>query len=168
MNKVGCLSIMALFSLLACSAHAQEVKLAVVDMQVVLREAPQIAKINDSLNKQFKGRQSEIIQAQHNLESEATNLEKNAAVMKETDRINLEKKVMTDRNKVQTMIASFQKDVSAQQSKLFEGFSKQLGSVVNKLADQSSYDVVIQKNNLLYAKNNLDITQQVVDALKRA
>ena len=39
---------------------------------------------------------------------------------------------------------------------------------MKKLAAQSGYDLVIQKGSTLYAKNDLDITQQVLDALKRA
>ena len=84
------------------------------------------------------------------------------------DRNKLEKKVMTDRNNERTMIASFQKDLSKQQSESLHGFSQQLEGVMKKLAAQSGYDLVIQKGSTLYAKNDLDITQQVLDALKRA
>lgn len=167
MKKVCLLSLASLFTLLAVNAHA-DVKLAVVDMQAVLQKAPQIAKINDSLTKQFKGRQDQIVQAQHNLQSETQNLEKNAAVMKVDERANLEKKIMMDRNNVQSMVASFQKDLSKQQSDSLHGFSQQLDSVVSKLASQSGFDLVVQKGSTLYAKSDLDITQQILDALKKA
>lgn len=167
MKKVCLLSLASLFTLLAANAHA-DVKLAVVDMQAVLQKAPQIAKINDSLTKQFKGRQDQIVQAQHSLQSETQNLEKNAAVMKVDERANLEKKIMMDRNNVQSMVASFQKDLSKQQSDSLHGFSQQLDSVVSKLASQSGFDLVVQKGSTLYAKSDLDITQQVLDALRKA
>lgn len=131
------------------------------------KRPPQISKINDSLTKQFKGRQDQIVQAQRNLESETKNLEKNAAVMKVDERTNLEKKIMTDRNNVQTMVASFQKDLSKQQSDSLHGFSQQLDSVVSKLAAKTGFDLVIQKGSVLYAKSDLDITQQVLDDLRK-
>lgn len=167
MKKVCLLSLASLFTLLAANAHA-DVKLAVVDMQAVLQKAPQIAKINDSLTKQFKGRQDQIVQAQHSLQSETQNLEKNAAVMKVDERANLEKKIMMDRNNIQSMVASFQKDLSKQQSDSLHGFSQQLDSVVGRLASQSGFDLVVQKGSTLYAKSDLDITQQVLDALRKA
>ena len=167
MKKVWLLSLASCFTLLGANAYADGLKLAVVDMQVVLQKAPQIAKINESLNKQFKGRQDRIVKAQHDLENETQNLEKNAAVMKADDRTNLEKKIMTDRNDVQTMVASFQKDLSKQQSDSLHGFSQQLDGIVSKLATQTGLDLVIQKGSTLYAKNDLDITQQVLDALKK-
>ncbi|WP_126322805.1 OmpH family outer membrane protein [Candidatus Rickettsiella viridis] len=167
MKKVCLLSLASLFTLIAANAQA-DVKLAVVDMQAVLQKAPQIAKINDSLTKQFKGRQDQIVQAQHNLQSETQNLEKNAAVMKVDERANLEKKIMTDRNNVQSMVASFQKDLSKQQSDSLHSFSQQLDSVVSRLASQSGFDLVVQKGSTLYAKSDLDITQQVLDALRKA
>lgn len=167
MKKVALLSFASLVMLLAANAYADGVKLAVVDMQAVLQKAPQIAKINESLTKQFKGRQDQIIQAQRNLQNETQDLEKNAAVMKQEDRNKLEKKIMTDRNNVQTMVASFQKDLSKKQSDSLHDFSQQLDGVVSKLAKQTGIDLVVQKGSTLYAKNDLDITQQVLDALKK-
>lgn len=168
MNKVCLVSIVTLTTgLIALSAQA-EVKLAVVDMQVVLQKAPQVAKINEALTHQFKARQDNIIEAEKELKKEATNLQKNAAVMKAEDRSALENKLMTDENKVKSMVTIFQKDLSKQQSESLHNFSQQLDSVVSKIAAQSGYDLVIQKGSTLYAKNNLDITQQILDALKRA
>lgn len=168
MNKVCLVSIVMLMTGLSAVTAQAEVKLAVVDMQVVLQKAPQIAKINDALTRQFKARQDSIVKAQNELQKEASNLQKNAAVMKADERNNLENKLMTDRNNVNSMIASFQKDLSKQQSESLHHFSQQLDGVVSKVAVQSGYDLVIQKGSTLYAKNNLDITQQILDALKRA
>ncbi len=168
MKNVYLLPFASLFMLLAANAHAEGVKLAVVDMQAVLQKAPQIEKINKNLTAQFKGRQDKIMQAQRDLQNETQNLEKNAAVMKADDRAKLENKIMTDRNNVQSMVASFQKDLSKQQSDSLHGFSQQLDGVVSKLAAQTGIDLVIQKGSTLYAKNDLDITQQVLDALKKA
>jgi outer membrane protein len=168
MNKVCLVSIVTLMTgLLTLPAYA-DVKLAVVDMQVILQKAPQIAKINEGLTRQFKGRQASIVKAQNELRTEAENLQKNAAVMKAVDRSTLENKLMTDENNVKSMVASFQKDLSEQQSKSLHGFSQILDGVVSKLAGQEHWDVVIQKGSTLYAKSDLDITQQVLDALKRA
>ena len=169
MNKVCLLSIVTLMTgLLSLSVHADEAKLAVVDMQVILQKAPQISKINDALTRQFKGRQDSIVKAQNELQKEAENLQKNAAVMQADKRSNLENKLMIDRNNVNSMIAAFQKDLSKQQSESLHSFSQQLESVVSKVAAQSGYDLVIQKGSTLYAKNNLDITQKILDVLKRA
>lgn len=169
MNKVCLLSIVTLMTgLLSLSVHADEAKLAVVDMQVILQKAPQISKINDALTRQFKGRQDSIVKAQNELQKEAENLQKNAAVMQADKRSNLENKLMIDRNNVNSMIAAFQKDLSKQQSESLHSFSQQLDSVVSKVAAQSGYDLVIQKGSTLYAKNNLDITQKILDVLKRA
>ncbi|OJA00749.1 hypothetical protein BEV13_02540 [Rickettsiella grylli] len=168
MNKIYLVSILTIMTgLLTLTAQAEEIKLAVVDMQAVLQRAPQIAKINDVLTRQFKGRQDSIMKAQNELQKEASNLQKNAAVMKADERSVLENKVMTDQNKVKSMIAAFQKDLSKKQSESLHSFSQELDGVVNKVATQSGYDVVLQKGSTLYAKNNLDITQQVLDALKK-
>lgn len=168
MNKICLVStVMLMTGLLSVSAQADELKLAVVDMQAVLQKAPQIAKINDALTHQFEGRQNSIVKAQDELQKEANNLQKNAAVMKPEERDNLEHKLMTDRNNVNSMITCFQKDLSKQQSESLHGFSQQLDSVVSKLAVEGHFDVVIQKGSTLYAKSDLDITPKVLEALKK-
>ena len=136
--------------------------------KVLFAEEKYSSKINDALTRQFKGRQDSIVKAQNELQKEAENLQKNAAVMQADKRSNLENKLMIDRNNVNSMIAAFQKDLSKQQSESLHSFSQQLDSVVSKVAAQSGYDLVIQKGSTLYAKNNLDITQQILDVLKRA
>lgn len=168
MNKVCLLSIITLMvTLLTMPAYA-DVKLAVVDMQVVLQKAPQIAKINEALTRQFKSRQDSIVKEQTRLQAEANQLQKNGAVMTPGKRNQLQENVMTDQNKIKTMVASFEKDLSKQQSESLHNFSLVLQNVVSKLAEQLNLDVVLQKGSTLFAKNNLDITNQVLEALKKA
>lgn len=168
MNKVCLVSIVTLMTGLLTVPVYADVKLAVVDMQVVLQKAPQVAKINEALTRQFKGRQDSIVKQQNDLQKEAGELQKNGAVMNADKRSILENRVMTDENRVKSMIASFQKDLSKQQSESLHSFSMQLQTVVSKVALQSGYDLVIQKGSTLYAKNDLDITNQILEALKKA
>lgn len=168
MNKVCLVSIVTLMAgLLTLPAYA-DVKLAVVDMQVVLQKAPQIAKINEALTRQFKSRQESIVKEQNHLQAEASELQKNGAVMTPAKRNELQENVMTDQNKVKTMVAAFEKELSKQQSESLHGFSLILQKVVSKVAEQSGYDVVLQKGSTLFTKNDLDITNQILEALKKA
>lgn len=167
MKKLWWLSVTALWlTVFTLSAQAEGLKLAIVDMQAILQKAPQIAKINEALTHQFKGRQDKIVQAQKELQSQKERLEKNAAVMKADERAALEKKIMTDTNNIQSMVVSFQKDLSKQQSESLHNFSQQLDGVVSRLAAKKGVDVVIQKGSTLYAKSDLDITADVLGALK--
>ncbi len=73
---------------------------------------------------------------------------------------------MTDTNNIQSMVVAFQKDLSKQQSESLHNFSQQLDGVVSRLAAKKGVDVVIQKGSTLYAKSDLDITADVLGALK--
>ncbi|WP_010598143.1 OmpH family outer membrane protein [Rickettsiella massiliensis] len=71
MKKLWWLSVTAmLLTVFTLGAQAEGLKLAIVDMQAILQKAPQIAKINDALTRQFKGRQDKIVQSQKELQSE--------------------------------------------------------------------------------------------------
>jgi outer membrane protein len=167
MKKLWWLSVTAMWlTVFTVGAQAEGLKLAVVDMQAILQKAPQIAKINEALTHQFKGRQDKIVQSQKELQNEKERLEKNAAVMKADERAALEKKIMTDTNNIQSMVVAFQKDLSKQQSESLHNFSQQLDGVVSRLSAKKGLDLVIQKGSTLYAKSDLDITTEVLSALK--
>lgn len=160
------LVLLALLALPLNQVCAQELKLAIVDMQVVLQNAPQIAKLNDQLAKQFKPRQESILQAKKNLETQVNNLEKNGAVLDDKEREKLKNRIITDRNNLQTTLTAYQNDFSQAQNKSLQTFSKQLDKAVNSVAQKDHLDLVLQKGGVLFAKSGLDITQQVLLALK--
>ncbi len=152
--------------LVACFAQASEVKLAVVDMQVILQKAPQVSEINNKLTSKFEPRKKTILQAQKTLKEEVDNLNKNSAVLGTKEREQLKNKIITDRNNLQTMIVSFQRDYSQVQNQSLQAFSKQLERAVGTVAKKSNIDLVLQKGVILFSREGLDITQQVLLALK--
>jgi outer membrane protein len=160
------LVLLALLALPLSRVCAQELKLAIVDMQVVLQNAPQIAKLNDQLTKQFKPRQESILQAKKNLEAQVNNLEKNGAVLDDKEREKLKNRIITDRNSLQTTLTAYQNDFSQAQNKSLQTFSKQLDKAVTSVAQKDHLDLVLQKGGVLFAKSGLDITQEVLLALK--
>jgi len=144
-----------------------DVKIGVIDMRVVMSKSPQVAALNAQLEKEFKPRESKIADAQRVLKADSDRLERDAAVMSDGDRAQLQDKIIADRANMQGMIAGFRQDLGAAQNKAGQEFLGKVSTVVNKIAKDGKYDLIMQGDHIPYFGPQLDITAQVLDALKK-
>lgn len=150
---------------LNASAAADNFKVGVIDLQQIIQKAPQVATINAQLNKQFKPRQDKILSSQKDLQAETDKLERNSATMSAADRSKLQDQIIADRANMQEMVVSFQRDLSAAQNQGMQSFMSQLNTVINSIAKVGNYNLILQRAAAPYADSNMDITNQVLQAL---
>lgn len=159
-------SILSLTMALSCAFAANETqKIAVINMQQILQQAPQVVKIKQSLENQFKPDESKIESLQSNLKSNVDKFKRNSAIMKAGDRNVLEKQIMGQQQQLQTMQLTFQQKAKDAQSKALASFFQLVNTAVAKIANKNNYDLVLIKNSTAYASNKFDITKQVLKAL---
>lgn len=151
--------------LASVGASAAELKVGVVDLQQILQKSPQIATINDQLNKQFKPRQDKIQALQNTLQSESDNLNRNTATMSGDARNKLQDKIIADRANLESMAVAFRRDLAAAQNTDMQGFMNQLTGVINNIAKTYKYNMVLQRAGVPYVDPSMDITAQVLQGL---
>ena len=112
----------------------------------------------DQKNKQI---QIEINKIKTELESEEKQIlsQKNVLSVEEYNKkiTNLENKI-TEMN---TKIQKKQDDLNLFKNKVEKNFSKQLNMIIEEYSVQNSIDIIFEKENLLMAKKNLDITENI-------
>lgn len=164
------LSLVAASALLfaSVSASAENLKVGVVDMQQILQKSSQIAAVNEQLIKQFKPRQDKIIASQKALQDEANKLNKDGAVMTPADRNKLQDKIIKDRADLQGAAGTFQRDVTNAQNQAMQTFMGQFNKVVAGVAKDGNFDLILQRSAVPYVKENLDVTQLILDKLNKS
>jgi outer membrane protein len=160
-------ALMAHTAVAEVNAEVKDVKIGVVDVQRVLEQAPQVKKINDQLEKEFKSRQADLEKEQKKLQDEFAKLEKNQAVMNAAERGKKEEALRRQQRDLRLKGEDFQQDANAQQNLKMQQFFEQLAQTVNQVAKDEQLDLVLQQDGLPYVSDKLDITPQVVDALKK-
>jgi len=60
-----------------------------------------------------------------------------------------------------------QKEVNDRQQEIFQALAPKVDTVLKDLIEKEKYDMIIQRSNLLYAKQEFDITRQVTEALNK-
>jgi len=156
-----CLSFMAVWSVGIFAGNV-----GVVNMQTIFRTSPQIKKINLALQKKFATRKANIMKIGKNLQSEVKKFQKNQTVMNTKSANALRTKITTQGAKLRQLQGRFQKDLMTAQNVEMKKFMVTVKAAVKKIAAQKKLDIVLPSNAVLYSKNNLDITSNVLSDIK--
>ncbi len=146
--------------------HAEEVriKIAIVDLYKVLNESEIGKKARSELESLIKTKQSAIEEKGKNIEALKGDMDRQSAVLtaeaKKAKEDELEK-LLKD---YQRMVTDSQAEVRKKETELTAEILKQAREVINKLAKEGGYSLVLEKADglVLYYANSLDITEKVI------
>lgn len=148
-------------------ASAQELKIGVVNVPVLMDRAPQTKAAMDALQEEFAPRQREFAARAKELEEFTTKVQKDAAVMGETERRNAEKELRDLQREVTRLQNEFQEDLNLRQNEELGSLQRTLLVEVQKYAQEQGYDLVVG-DGVLFASNSVNITAEVLQAIETA
>ena len=122
--------------------------------------------------------QLEIKNKRNNLESKINQFKKEIAVKKEKllsqknvlseDEYNKQITVLEkDIKQMNVNISKSKKEIDIFQNKIEREFSKILNAFIEEFSTNNSIDIILNKDNLLMAKRNLDITNEIFDLFNK-
>jgi outer membrane protein len=145
-------------------AHAQT-KIAVVNWQQLLEEAPQAKSAMAALQDEFQPRQKEIVQQQKDLKAKEDKLQRDGAVMAENERRNAEKDLREGQRELARKQNEWVEDLNLRRNEEIGKVQRSLQQEVQAFAKTSGFDLIIG-DGVLYRNESLDITAQVLAALQ--
>jgi outer membrane protein len=145
-------------------AHAQT-KIAVVNWQQLLAEAPQAKSAMAALQDEFQPRQKEIVQQQKDLKAKEDKLQRDGAVMAENERRNAEKDLREGQRELARKQNEWVEDLNLRRNEEIGKVQRSLQQEVQAFAKTSCFDLIIG-DGVLYRNESLDITAQVLTALQ--
>ncbi len=156
-------------AVLCCSVTAGEaaqVKIAVINMQKVVRKSVAGQKAMEKLNNKFESLQKQLRAKQDELKAFKEDLEKKGPLMNEDAKAEKEreyKKALRD-FKDQSDDAQF--EMRQAESKSMEPVLKELEKVVTRIGEEGGYTLILEKNmpGIYFNASNVDITDEVIKA----
>lgn len=152
--------------MLPFGAALAEVKIAVVNVPRLLEEAPQAKNAMKQLQDEFAPRQRDIMKQQQDLKNKEDKLNRDSAVMAENERRNAEKDLREGQRDLQRKQNEYVEDLNLRRNEELGKLQRSLLQEVQTFAKSSGYDLVVG-DGVLYAKEALDITPQVLSALQQ-
>lgn len=155
----------ALVCVFALPAAAQDLKIGVVNLQVIVERAPQTKAVMDALREEFAPREREIVAKQKEIEDLQAKVQKDLAVMGETERRNAEKNLRDLQRDFQRLRTEYQEDSNLRRNEEFGVLQRSILKEVQDYAEQQEYDLIIG-DGVLYVRSTVNITEEVLRAVE--
>ena len=159
--------------LAAASVQAADtLKIGYVDAQKVLDGTKAGKKAKADLEEFVKSRQKIIDLDESEIKQLQDDLTRQAAVLSPDARKEKEEALQRKMMEYQKRGGELNKEVQDKRKEVLDNFNKDLEGIVKKVAERDGYTYVIDRNSeggvLLYAKDSLDLTGDVVKEFEKA
>ena len=148
-------------------AQAAEVKLGFVSIAKILNSAPQAEAASKRLEQEFAPRQKGLVEAQKSLRKQEEKLSKDGAVMSESQRRSLENEIRNQARELKRTSDEFREDFNLRRNEELGKFQKQVLEVINSVAKEEGFDLVVNDSATLYFSPQVDATEKVLKRLTK-
>jgi outer membrane protein len=153
-------------TVLAPPVFAEDYKIGAVNTIRLLEQSPQAENMRAQIEKEFAPKDRELVAAQKKLKDMEDRLAKDAAIMSETERRNLERDIINDRRELKRSQDEFREDLTFRRNEEMAKIQKEIIEAIQSVAKQNGFDIVLTEG-VIYASPKVDITAMVVDALRK-
>ena len=153
----------AALSGLALAAAAADLKIGFVNTERVFREAAPAQRAQQKLEKEFAARNAEIAKMEKQGRDMQAELERDNVTMTEPVRRDKERQLADVSRNFQRMQREIREDLNLRRNEELASVQEQATRVINKIAEQDKYDLIIQE--AVFASGKIDITDKVIKAL---
>jgi len=164
-HSISCAMLLGAAMAASPALHAADLKIGYINFGRLLEESPQARAAQQSLEGEFLPRQREVAAQQKSLEEKRDRIKREAAVMSEADRIKAEREVRDLELSVTRRFNELQEDLNLRRNEEVGRMQRALLQEVQSYARANGYQLVVSEG-VLYAAEAIDITPQVVAALK--
>jgi len=143
-----------------------EVRAGFVNIAKVLEEAPQAEEARKKLESEFAPRDNELVESQKKVKQLEDKLARDGLVMGEPERRDLERQIMTLKRDLKRAREEFGDDLNLRRNDELSKLQRLVIDAIVALARENGYDIILSDNNVLYASDKVDITEQVLKRLQ--
>ncbi|MCC7222002.1 MAG: OmpH family outer membrane protein [Candidatus Contendobacter sp.] len=146
-------------------AQAADVKIGFVSIAKILNSAPQAEAASKRLEQEFAPRKKGLDEAQKSLRKLEEKLAKDGAVMSESQRRTVENDFRNQARELKRSGDEFREDFNLRRNEELGKFQKQVLDVINSVAKEEGFDLVVNDSATLYASPQIDVTDKVLKRL---
>jgi outer membrane protein len=150
-------------ALVGFSAGAQELKIGIVNLDRIFREANSAKSAQTKLEQEFGKREKDLNDVATQLKTLSDKFEREAPTLSETQRTTRQKQLVDQDRDFQRKRREFQEDLNSRKNEELQQVIERANRVVKTLAEAEKYDLIVQE--AVYVNPKHDITDKVLKAL---
>ena len=148
------------------SASAQELKIGIVNLDRIFREANSAKSAQTKLEQEFGKREKDLNDVATQLKTLSDKYEREAPTLSEIQRTTRQKQLVEQDRDFQRKRREFQEDLNARKNEELQQVIERANRVVKALAEAEKYDLIVQE--AVYVNPKHDITDKVLKSLNAA
>jgi outer membrane protein len=152
--------------LLVASVSHAELKIGVVNIAAVLEKAPQAEKAQKRLEQKFLPREKQLKEVAQQIKTLEEKLTKDAAVMSESEKANLEKDLANKTRDAKRTQQELSEDFNASRNEELNKLQRHIVEAIREIAKDQNFDLLLAEG-VIYANDKIDITAQVQQKLSK-
>ncbi len=152
-----------MIALATVSARAQELKIGIVNLDRIFREANSAKTAQTKLEQEFGKREKDLNDVGAQLKTMSDKYEREAPTLSEAQRTTRQKQLVDLDRDFQRKRREFQEDLNARKNEELQQVIERANRVVKTLAEAEKYDLIVQE--AVYVNPKHDITDKVLKSL---
>jgi outer membrane protein len=148
-------------------ANAQSnLKIGVINVGRLLEQSPQTESVTKKLQDEFAPRQRDITALRQKLQTQQDTFQRDAPVMGEEERLNLERQIRDAQRELQRTENEYLEDLNLRRNEEVGRLQREVLQQVQEYARAQKFDLVIA--DAIFVSTAVDITDEVLAVLKPA
>jgi outer membrane protein len=150
--------------LFAFSVYAEELKIGIVDVNKILKDAPQTVSANKKLEKEFSSRTEKLKTKIKSLEADGKKFQKESLTMSDDQREKAERGIQQRRIDIQRDERELREDMDLRRREEIGDLQEKINITIDKMAADDGFDLILY-SGIAFASTKVDITDKVIKAL---
>lgn len=142
-----------------------DVKLGVVNVALLLEQAPQAKSATASLEKEFSPQQAELKSLASKLEKQQADYQKNKTVMSDAQKISKEREVSMLTREIQRRRNDVQELLNLRRNEELAKLQNMVNESIKTIGKKQGFDLILYEG-IAYTNDRIDVTKDVLDHLK--
>ncbi|MHB8931611.1 MAG: OmpH/Skp family outer membrane protein [Melioribacteraceae bacterium] len=171
MKKTGLVLSLILFAVFTQKLNAQ-LKIGYVDSDTIMKQLPDAQDVQKKLDAMVKEWQEELSKMERDWKAKYDDYDKRKLILSEQKRVEIEKELVG----MEDQVSKYRQDkfgvkgeLFQKQEELMKPIQNRIFTVIQQIAKEKDYDYVFDRSGdilFLYAKEEYDLTKEVIDKLK--
>lgn len=150
--------------MLVSNVNAETLKIGYVQVDKILKKAPQTAETGKKLEKEFRPRSLELDEMKKEIGEIETLLEKEALTLSNSDRRAKQRALTGLRVEFQRKQRELREDINIRKNEELTLLQDRINNAVKSVSEAEGYDLVMY-GGVAYASHKIDLTEKVLELL---
>lgn len=144
--------------------QAANLKLGVVSVEALLKNAPQVQVINQKMQERFTAPQQELSTLGESIKAAQEKLKKDELILSKQQKADAQKNLLEQIKSYREKESELKREVDTVRNQALAEFRYTVQKVLNELAEAKGYDFIFSEG-VAFAKKEYDLTEEVLKRL---